>query len=570
MVAAAHPLAVLAGCRILEQGGSAADAAIAVQSVLALVEPQSSGLAGNTVVTTWDPDSDEVRFFDGLARAPTVVTENLATPTPEEQEELGITRFGSAVNVSGRAVGVPGTVHALELLHEAYGRMPWESLFEDAIEVAEEGFPLPPYLHSVLDQSVSGLPRCAYPDIGARYCDGDEPKPVGATIVNADLGSVLRELRDGGPEAFYDPDGTIAPAIVERATAGPIKPEHDDDGPAVIPSLMSEGDLTGYRAVEREPVCIEVLRRTVCSSAPPAFGGVAMLQMLALLERGDVHLSQSGSVERMHLSIEASRLANFDRREYVGDPDFHPVPIAGLLDDGYLDERFALYSPDAAIHPVEPGDPPGAPQDADASGGQTADEGGDATSHVSIIDADGRAVSMTTTNNGNFGAHLEARGMVLNNAQTNFTALTSISPGKPVNVMEPLKRPRTSMSPTIVLRDGRLLMVVGAAGGGPIPDFVTQTVVGVLVDRMNPFVAMSQPHYSGQEITGNCSGVIGPPSELESGTPAADLLDDLMAKGHPCARTAGLSSGSTAIEVRARGVLVGGADPRRDGTAMGH
>ena len=570
MVAAAHPLAVQAGCHILKAGGTAADAAIAVQSVLALVEPQSSGLAGNTVITTWDPDDAEVRFFDGLARAPAVVTANLATPTEEEQEELGITGFGSEVNVSGRAVGVPGTVQALGLLHETYGEMPWESLFEDAIEVAEAGWPLPPYLHSVLGQSVSGLPRCAYPDIGARYCDGDQPKPIGATIANPELADVLRELRDGGPEAFYDPEGTIAPAIVDRATAGPIKPEHDDEGTAVIPSLMSDADLAGYRAMERDPVCLEVLRRTVCSSAPPAFGGVAVLQMLAILERGDVHLSEPDSIERMHLSIEASRLANFDRREYVGDPDYHPVPVGGLLDDGYLDQRFALYSPDAAIHPVEPGNPPGALQGTAAGAGPgVEDDGEDTTSHVSIIDADGRAVSMTTTNNGNFGAHLEARGMVLNNAQTNFTSLTSISPGKPVNVMEPLKRPRTSMSPTVVLRDGRLVMVAGAAGGGPIPDFVTQTVVGVLIDGMNPFIAMSRPHYSGQQITGNCRGVIGPPSEVESGTPAADLLDDLIAKGHPCARSTGLSSGSTAIEVRGRGVLVGAADPRRDGAAMG-
>ena len=540
-----------------------------MQAVLALVEPQSSGLAGNTLATTWDPNTGAVRFFDGLASAPSTVTANLATPTPAEQEELGITQFSSVVNVSGRAVGVPGTVRALERLHAAYGQLPWSSLFDDAIELAEDGFPLPPYLHSVLGQSVSGLPRCAYPDIGARYCDGDERKPIGATITNVELAEVLRELRDGGPEAFYDPNGTIAPAIVERATAGPIKPQHDDDGPAVIPSLMTLDDLAGCQAIEREPLCLEVLRRTVCSSAPPAFGGVALLQMLDFLERGEVHRSNPGSLDRLHLSLEASRLANFDRREHVGDPDFNPVPVAGLLDEGYLAERFALFSPDQAIHPVEPGDPPGAESAGTESDASDEGGGGDATSHISIVDAAGRAVSMTTTNNGNFGSHLEVRGMVLNNAQTNFTSLTSISPGKPVNVMEPLKRPRTSMSPTVILRNGRLVMVVGAAGGGPIPDFVTQTVVGVLLDRMNPFVAMSQPHYSGQQITSNCSGVIGPPSEVESGTPATDLLEDLRAKRHPCARTATLSSGSAAIQVHGSDRYVGAADPRRDGIAMG-
>jgi gamma-glutamyltranspeptidase/glutathione hydrolase len=292
--------------------------------------------------------------------------------------------------------------------------------------------------------------------------------------------------------------------------------------------------------------------------------------MLGFLERGSVAMTKPDSIERYHLSIEASRLANFDRREYVGDPDFHPVPVDGLLDPAYLDERFALFSPDTAIHPVEPGLPPGV--DALATTAATEDtEGADETSHVSIVDADGNAVAMTTTVNTTFGAQMEARGMILNNVQTNFTALTSISPGKPVNVMEPRKRARTSMAPTIVLNGTgqELRLVVGAAGGGPIPDFVTQTLVGTMVDRLGPSAAIRQDHYSGQQITSNCSGVIGPPSELEGGTAAALLLDELDALGHPCARTTALRSGLTAIEVRGRGLLLGAADPRRDGIALG-
>ena len=565
MVAAAHPAAARAGCEVLARGGSAADAAVAVQMALAVVEPQSSGLAGGTVITYWDADDREVRFYEGLATAPGTLTENLRDPTEAERDELGIGLFPSQVSASGRAFGVPGTVRVLADFHDEHGELHWDELFDDAITLANDGFPMPPYMNDVLGASASGRPRCAYPDLSARYCDGDQPKPVGTMLFNPELGEVLEEVRDGGADAFYDPDGTIAPAIVERATAGPFKLTGDEEGPVVIPSLVTTRDFAEYEAQERDPVCDEALRLVVCSSAPPAFGGVTVLYMLGFLERGGVETTTPDSIERYHLSIEASRLANFDRREYVGDPDFHPVPVDGLLDPDYLDGRFALFSPDEAIHPIEPGLPPGAES-------ATADtEGADETSHVSIVDADGNAVAMTTTVNTTFGAQMEARGMILNNVQTNFTALTSISPGKPVNVMEPRKRARTSMAPTIVLNGTgqELRLVVGAAGGGPIPDFVTQTLVGTVVDRLGPSAAIGQDHYSGQEITSNCSGVIGPPSELEAGTTASLLLEELNALGHPCARTAALLSGLTAVEVRGRGLLLGAADPRRDGVAVG-
>ncbi len=566
MVAAAHPSAVQAGCEVLARGGSAADAAVAVQMALAVVEPQASGLAGGTLITYWDADGRDVQFYEGLSAAPSTVTENLRDPTDAERAELGINRFPSQVSATGRAFGVPGTVQVLADFHDEHGSLAWNELFDDAITLADSGFPMPPYMNDVLGANASGRPRCAYPDLNARYCDGDQPKPVGTMLFNPELAEVLEEVRDGGADVFYNPEGTIAPAIVERATEGPFKLVGDDEGPVVIPSLVTVDDFAEYEAHERDPVCDNTLRLVVCSSAPPAFGGVTVLYMLGFLERGDVAKTKPDSIERYHLSIEASRLANFDRREYVGDPDFHPVPVDGLLDHGYLDERFSLFSPDTAIHPVEPGLPPGAD---DATTVDT--EGADETSHVSIVDAEGNAVAMTTTVNTTFGAQMEARGMILNNVQTNFTALTSISPGKPVNVMEPRKRARTSMAPTIVLdRTGdELRLVVGAAGGGPIPDFVTQTLVGTLVDRMGPGAAIRQDHYSGQQITSNCSGVIGPPSELEAGTPAALLIDELNARDHPCARTAALRSGLTAIEVRGRGLLLGAADPRRDGIALG-
>lgn len=567
MVATAHPLAAEAGCEVLARGGSAADAAVAVQAVLAVVEPHASGLAGGAAITYWDADARSVRFFEGLARAPGAVTENLRTPTEQEREDLGIDIFPTAVSSTGRSFGVPGSVRVLSELHETEGALPWDELFDDAIALGADGFPMPPNLHDTLRASVSGRARCDYPDLRARYCDGGEPKPVGATVHNAELAGVLGEVRDGGADAFYDPAGTIAPAIVERATAGPFKLVGDDEGPVVIPSLVTVDDFAGYEAHERAPVCDDAFLLMVCSSAPPAFGGVTVLYMLGILERGEAEELAPDSADRIHLALEASRLANFDRRQHVGDPDFHHVPVAGLLDAGYLNERFELFSPDRAIHPVEPGEPPGATT---STLGADTGEDADHTSHVSIVDGDGNAVAMTTTNNSFFGAQMEARGMILNNVQTNFTATTSISPGKPVNVMEANKRPRTSIAPTIVLdRHGRRLrLVVGAAGGGPIPDYVTQTLLGVLVDHMGPKPAITQGHYSGQQITSNCRGVIGPPSELEAGTAAAELLVELELREHPCARVVSLDSGLAAIEVRGK-LLLGAADPRRDGGAAG-
>jgi gamma-glutamyltranspeptidase/glutathione hydrolase len=400
-----------------------------------------------------------------------------------------------------------------------------------------------------------GIARCAYPDLRARYCDGDVPKPVGARIVNAELAGVLREVRDGGADAFYDPRGEIAPAIVARAAAGPYKLQTDAAGPAVIPSLMTARDIGRYTAVERRPVCRRVMKRELCTAPPPSFGGLTVLQELGLMERGRIHRMPPLSPERVHLAIESSRLAQFDRREHVGDPDFAPVPVGGLLSRRYLDERFGLFSPARAIHPVLPGAVP--------------DGHADMTSHVSIVDRRGDAVSMTTTVNSAFGAHMEARGMILNNAQENFTRLDSISPGARVNQMEPDKRPRSSMAPSLAFDDrGRLRLVLGAAGGSAIPDYIAQTFLGVTVDGMDPATAIAQGHWSGQEIASNCQGEVDAYSELEAGTAVAALLGELQARAHPCARVVELRSGLAAIAVD-RGRLTGAADPRRDGAAYG-
>jgi gamma-glutamyltranspeptidase/glutathione hydrolase len=315
------------------------------------------------------------------------------------------------------------------------------------------------------------------------------------------------------------------------------------------------------------------------------------------MEKGGIRHMKPGSAEHVHLFIEASRLAQADRRQYIGDPDYHYNPVEGLLDKGYLSSRFELFDPDAAIDLTLDdtadvnmiGNPPRGlsihtflppfavgidpvfakkanfnPTKPDTSMIQ------DMTSHFSIVDAYGNALSMTTTNNTSFGSQMEARGIALNNVQTNFTRLDSISPGKPANIMEAMKKARTSVAPTLVFtRNGKLKLVVGAAGGGAIPDYVVQTILSVLLYKMDPQEAINQAHVSGQAITSNCGGVIGARSEVEADTPLADLADALNDLGHPCARATRLRSGLTAIDVRPNGTLLGAADPRRDGIAMG-
>ena len=576
MIATAHPLATRAGCNILEAGGSAIDAAIAAQAVLAVVEPQSSGLAGGAAITYWDAAHHRVRFFEGLSGAPLHVTDDLRAPTEDDLGACGLSigqSFSSRVDVTGRAFGVPGALRVLDQVHRRFGRKAWNELFEAAIDLAEDGFPMPPYLHTVMSANTDGLARCQYPDLRALYCNGDTPKDIDALITNPSLAEVLREVQDGGAKVFYDPQGTIAPAIVDRVTTGTCQPEHDTSNPiaqpAFIPSLVTVDDFADYRARERDPLCRSVLEHTVCSSPPPTFGGVTLLYILELLQRGHVQQWTPGSLEQAHLFIEASRLAQFDRRQYIGDPDFNYNPIDGLLDEDYLNARFALFSPVQAITQIGFGNPPGGIEPPPSQSIGVDSEDHDTTSHISIVDTRGNALSMTTTINSNFGNQMVARGMSLNNVQTNFTRPDSISPGNPVNIMEPHKKARTSIAPTLVFDQRKhLKLVVGAAGGGAIPDYVAQTIIGILAYRMDPREAIQQDHVSGQEITSNCGGVIGPRSEIEADTASAALLDDLRALGHPCARTTDLQSGLTAIQIQ-HGLLRGAADPRRDGDALG-
>lgn len=562
MVSAANPDAVKAGCDVLKDGGDAIDAAVAVQAALSVVEPQASGIAGGAIIMYWDNHAKQVRYFEGLSIGAAIATSGLRTPFDDEITECGTDSFNSNVEVTGRAFGVPGALKVLDQVHQIYGRKRWSTLFDAGIELAEDGFAMPAYMNKAMGESTRGLNRCDYPDLRARYCTDGEPIPVGTTIYNPEIAEVMREVATGGAEAFYNPNGTIVQAILERVSSSTCRPRHNDDGAAIVSSRLTGADFANYESVERTPLCKGAFGRTICAAAPPSFGGVAVHEMIGLLTRGGIEEMTFGDLDYTHLMLEASRLAQFDRRENIGDPDFNAsvnLAAARLVSEDFLDQRFNDYSPNEANNMVLPT--------------FKATPAEDFTSHVSIVDRFGNAISMTTTNNTTFGAQMEAKGMILNNAASNFTRPGSISPGQLVNQMEPSKRPRTSITPSIVLDgDGQLELVVGAAGGGPIPDYTLKVMMGVLLDGLNAQEAINRPNLSGQGITSTCNEerIPQPRAEVEANTVLTDLLEGLESDlKHQCARANGLRSGLAAINIRAER-LFGGADPRRDGVAMGH
>ncbi|MFI6054596.1 gamma-glutamyltransferase family protein [Streptomyces violascens] len=546
---------------MLRRGGSAIDAAIAVQAALGVVEPQSSGLGGGSLITYYDVKSRRTRIFDGLSAAGQTVTVGLTVPTAEEKSRYSVTGFASdAVNYSARAVGVPGTLAVLDQVHQLYGELRWNELFDDSVELADRGFPVAPYLYDALTDPSRLTPVCALPDVRALYCHGRTPQPVGTTVRNPELAGVLREVRDGGAAAFYDPHGDIAPAIVAKLRSGSFKATADSHGPAVIPSLLRTADFANYRAVERKPLCTERLGHQLCTTPAPSSGGTTLTNMLGIAEaKGITRFSPDGA-DYTHLMIEASRVAGVDSRAYVGDPAYDGAPSKNLTSPSYVAQRASLISKDTAVHPVTPGDP-------DGDGGTEPDIAGGAnnsTSQVSIVDARGNALSMTTTVNLSFGAGLFARGIVLNDAQSNFSAA-----GSPVNEMESGKRPRTSTAPSIAFdKTGRTSLVVGSAGGGPIPDYIAQTYLGVLAYGQTPAQALGRPHISGQTRISHCGGTSDIASDVEAGTAAKGRLSELKKRNAPCARAVELHSGAAAIARSRNGTLNAAADPRRDGTAL--
>ncbi|MEO8280775.1 MAG: gamma-glutamyltransferase family protein [Ideonella sp.] len=528
----AHPLATQAALAMLDKGGTPADAAVAAQMVLGLVEPQSSGLGGGTFVMNWDAGSAKLTAYDGLASAPSQVTASLRTDIdgkllPSESSQRG-----------GRTVAVPGTLAVLAMVHARYGRLSWSELFEPAIRLAENGFPMPSYLHGIVVQpnAVKYLS-----DMQSLYFDAQgKALPVGATVRNPALAKTLRRIASGGPSAFLDGDG--AQTIVDSAQRG------------FRPTLMSAQDLRDYRPAEREPICGPFLAFRVCTMPPSSFGGIVVLQVLQMVEAraaGHYDFDDAGFA---HLYAEAGQLAQADRRKYVGDPDFVQVPTEALADPAYVRARAQLIDPDRAASRVQAGTPTGsiATLTPDASDPQTA------TSQIAIVDRAGNAMSITTTINLNFGSRLMADGFVLNNAMTNFSAAPK--PGETIaNQMAPRKRAVSSMAPTVVFdREGRPVVVGGSAGGGPIVDYIASSLIDMLANGRTPAQALARGH-----ITTATAGKV----QLEQGTSAAALAPALAAKGHQVEQVP-LLSGLGFLKRTSEG-WIGAADPRRDGKALG-
>ncbi len=530
MVAAANPLAVEAGLEILRQGGSAVDAAIAVQAVLGLVEPQSSGIGGGAFLLHYSAATGDVVAFDGREIAPRGATPELFLDT--NGQPLPFFR----AQKSGRSTGVPGAVAMLEMAHQELGKLPWAASWQPAIRLASDGFPVPPRLALLLRQAQGMDPLGE--DAQHYLMPKGEAMAEGQTLRNAAYANTLQRIAREGAKGFYT--GPVAKAIVAAATREPL------------PGTLSLEDLRDYRPQRLQPICGPYRAYVVCGMRPPSSGGVAVLSVLGTLANFDMAANGPDSVRGWHLFVEAQRLAYADRDMYVGDDRFVQVPLAGLTDGDYLRSRAALIDPEHAMETVSAGNPPGAARMAPDSGG-----GFSGTSHFVVVDARGDVVSMTTTVESLFGSQRMAAGFFLNNQLTDFSFLPRGANGLPIaNAPAAGKKPRSSMSPTIVFRDGQFELAVGSPGGNGIISYVSKALVGMLDWNLTPQQAIDLPN------------VVARGPVLAEGRLDPALRDGLVALGHQMGQGRGAEgSGLHAVRVLPDGRLIGGADSRRDGVA---
>ena len=531
MVAVANPHAATAGARVLKEGGTAADAMVAVQAVLGLVEPQSSGIGGGAFLVWFDATTGELTTLDGRETAPMAATPRLFQKANGER-----LKFWDAV-VGGRSVGVPGTPALMEAAHKKWGQKAWSDLFAEAIGLAESGFSVSPRLAALVAADADRLGR--FSDTAAYFFRDGKPLVEGSKLTNLEYADVMRRMAEEGAPVIYS--GDIAKAIVDTVR-----------GAESNPGVISLADLQTYKVKERPAVCAPFRGYQVCGMGPPSSGALTVGQILGLLDQFPV--GAENHPQTMRLIGDASRLAFADRGRYMADSDFVPMPTKGLISADYLADRAKLLIGSKALTEVLPGNP----EYSHAS--LWADDVSlelPSTSHISIVDSYGNALSMTTTIENGFGSRLMTNGFLLNNELTDFSFSSHID-GVPIaNRVEPGKRPRSSMSPTIVLKDGLPNLVIGSPGGSRIIGYVVQAIVAYIDWGMDVQAAVSKPHAVNRFGT----------FDLEKNTSLETMIEPLQALGYRVNLRA-LNSGLHAISIAKDG-LAGGADPRREGIALG-
>ncbi len=541
MVAAANPLAVEAGRDMLVAGGTAVDAAIATQLVLGLVEPQSSGLGGGAFMLAYDAKTKESQSYDGRETAPASATETMF-----------LTKDGKPLDfidayVGGRSVGVPGMLRMMAMAHKAHGKLPWDVLFQPAIHLAENGFPISPRLYMMLGNLKTVASR--FSDMHTHYYDGaGNPFPVGSKLQDSDYAHLLKDIARHGPEVFYS--GKFARHAVRAIAKSPVSP-----------AVMTLADFAGYKPVVRKPVCALYRSYKICSMGPPSSGATTMLATLKILERYDLAALGPQSAQAIHLISEAMNLAYADRDTYLADPAFIAVPVDGLIDSHYLDERAKLIDLGKASGPFTAGVPPGA-----STATRAADVGSPmpSTSNISVVDKYGNVVEWTGTVQAPFGSFLRVDGVLLNNELTDFAFAPQKNGAAVANRVAPGKRPRSSMTPTLVFDSGgHFTLGMGSAGGSRIISHVIKSLIAVIDWHLDPQAAIQQPNFFKTQ-----DGL-----QIDPGPVLDAARSGLEARGHTIIAE-GNNSGMTAIQAvydsKGNVHYLGGADPRREGIAVGN
>lgn len=573
MVVTANPLATKAGCLVLKKGGSAIDAAIAVQAVLGLVEPQSSGLGGGAFMLHYDAAANKVVAFDGRETAPAAATANYLRWVDDASQQTAPLPNARA---SGRSIGTPGVLRMLDLAHQTHGTLAWAELVTPAIDLAKQGFVISGRLAQAISSTQAQLVHDS--DAAAYFLNADgSPKALGTTLKNPAYAETLDTLAKQGINAFYN--GPIAQDMVNKIQIATSA----KDGSPITPGKVTLADLSAYRAKTREAVCIDYRNHKVCGMPPPSSGGIAVAQALGILENFDLAAYKPASIDLyggkpsvmgVHLVSESLRLAYADRDKYVADTDFVPLPgngVATMLDKNYLKTRASLISNTKSMGVAQAGDLGAVPLGVD----KTPENG---TTHFTIVDKKGNAVSMTTTVESTLGSFHMTRGFMLNNQLTDFSSSPADKDGNPIaNRVAPGKRPRSSMAPTLVFEKradgsmGALAVGTGSPGGATIIQYVTKTLVGVLDWGLDAQQATAMVDFGASNSATTNVGGEHPNVAAANGGQNDALVQGLQALGHTVSVSAQSSGISTIVRSSQGGApsWTGGADPRREGLALG-